>query len=39
MAVQGFRTLHHPPAQKDFNDVTELKSVYYPECEDLVMKL
>ncbi|MEX2454430.1 MAG: CmcJ/NvfI family oxidoreductase [Rhodospirillaceae bacterium] len=36
LEVHGFEFLDHPTAMKDFFDIDELKSVYYPEVEALV---
>ena len=36
LEIHGFELVDHDTRMKDFFDAEELKSVYYPECEELV---
>ena len=36
--VSGFQFVHYPSVEKDFVDEDKIKSVYYPEVEDIIKK-
>lgn len=36
--VSGFQFVHHPSVVKDFVDEDKIKTVYYPEIEDILKK-
>lgn len=36
--VSGFQFVHHPSVEKDFVDEDKIKSVYYPEVEEVLKK-
>lgn len=37
--VHGFQYIRQESSEKDFEDVNKIKTIYYPECAELVKKL